>query len=231
MTASGALVQDPSCVSPPPQLMVSVRGFAPEPAGVVANFKCIACVDISAPQPCSRSLSLYLYLGWSRGGSAADVAGASKLRNDDEPRRVITVRMMEIARAEYVAIPAGAPSRRAAEVATIAAKNLRPEGTTPLKALADSGIREDANEHGGARQSDELTAHVDGLGRVTQCSVSRSAPGRSICEASRAFRRRSQATGYYIRYGALAWTFWPPIWTFGRQYRRSAFVTPDNGRR
>jgi hypothetical protein len=26
----------------------------------------------------------------------------------------------------------------------------------PLKALADSGIREDANEHGGARQSDEL---------------------------------------------------------------------------
>jgi hypothetical protein len=24
------------------------------------------------------------------------------------------------------------------------------------KALADSGIREDANEHGGARQSDEL---------------------------------------------------------------------------
>ena len=95
MTASGALVQDPSCVSPPPQLMVSVRGFAPEPAGVVANFKCIACVDISAPQPCSRSLSLYL--GWPRGGSAADVAGASKLRNDDEPRRVISVRMMEIA--------------------------------------------------------------------------------------------------------------------------------------
>jgi len=79
--------------------------------------------------------------------------------------------------------------------------------------------------------SDELTAHVDGLGRVTQCSVSRSAPGHSICEASRAFRRRSQATGCYIRYGALAWTFWPPIWTFGRQYRRSAFVTPDNGRR
>ena len=27
---------------------------------------------------------------------------------------------------------------------------------TPLKVLADSGIREDANERGGARQSDEL---------------------------------------------------------------------------
>jgi hypothetical protein len=57
--------------------------------------------------------------------------GASKLRNDDEPRRVISVRMMEIARAEYAAIPAGAPSRRAAEVATTAAKNRRPEGLRP----------------------------------------------------------------------------------------------------